>query len=66
MKIVIYVKTVDEATGQHKDITISNLKRGKKHYDYLIKQWKRYRAVSLPLYNIAINSDEIYAITLEN
>ena len=66
MNITIYLKSIDESTGQHKSIIITDLKKGMKYYNYLIKQWKRYRAVSLPIYALTINSDEIYTITLEH
>lgn len=66
--ITIYLKSIDESTGQHKDIAIKVLKEGKgmKYYKYLVKQWKRYKAVSLPTYALTINSDEIYTIMLEH
>lgn len=66
MKITIYLKSIDKSTGQQKDIVLKDLKKGMKYYKYLIKQWKRYRAVSLPIYALTINSDEIYTIMLEH
>lgn len=65
MKITIYLKGINESTGQNNYIVIKDLKRGMKHYKRLVKQWKRYRAVSLPLYALTINSDDIYTIILE-
>lgn len=66
MKITIYLKSIDKSTGQQKDIVLKDLKKGMKYYKYLIKQWKQYRAVSLPIYALTINSDEIYTIMLEH
>lgn len=66
MNIATYLKSIDESTSQHKNIVINDLKKGMKYYKYLIKQWKRYRAVSLPIYALTVNSDEIYTITLED
>ena len=66
MNITIYLKSIDEPTGQHKSIVINDLKKGMRYYKYLVKQWKRYRAVSLPIYALTVNSDEIYTITLEH
>ena len=66
MKITIYLKSIDESTGEHKNIVINDLKKGMKHYKYLVKQWKRYKVVSLPIYALTVSSDEIYTIMLEH
>ena len=60
-EITILLKT-KKSDGTAETIELTYLKKGKKIYRQLIKQWNKKKAISIPMHCVSVASDLVHSI----